>query len=357
MKLFQCQNCTNPVFFENDTCEQCGFQLGYLDNTFDLVALEPDSGEWNIPKDGLQTFVYCTNHEYNVCNWLVLKTDATGFCEACKLNRTIPDLGIIKNLKKWRRLEVAKHRLIYQLQKLSLPIKSKLSCPELGFCFDFLSRKGVGVNAKKLMTGHANGVVTILLSEADSVLREQMKREMNERYRTLIGHFRHEVGHYYWERIILRDDKTLISFREVFGDERNSYSDSLKAYYKNGPQKKWRKNFISKYASSHPWEDWAETWAHYLHVLDTVETAYYFGVKIKPHLTNKKHMKMKSAFDPYDEPSFKKIVSKAIPLFFAINSMNRSMGIADVYPFVISKQVIRKMEFIHRLLRKDVPLL
>ncbi len=355
MKLFQCQNCNHPLFFENDTCEQCGYHLGYLDSTFDLVALGPDLADWTIPKAGSHRFTYCKNHEYNACNWLVPKTDATGFCTACKLNRTIPDLGIKKNLKKWKRIEVAKHRLIYQLQKLSLPVQSKLYT-ENGLCFDFLSRKGAGANAKTIMTGHANGVVTILLSEADSVLREQMKRDMNERYRTLIGHFRHEVGHYYWERLIFSDEKILDDFRQVFGDERPSYGQALKDYYKNGPQKKWRKNFISKYASSHPWEDWAETWAHYLHILDTLETAYYFGIKVKPDLSNKKHMKMKSAFDPYNELSFKKIVSKAIPLFFAINSVNRSMGIADVYPFVISKAVIKKMEFIHGVVTKDVAL-
>jgi hypothetical protein len=354
MKLFQCQNCAHPLFFENDTCEKCRYQLAYRDSTFDLIALGPDSVDWTIPNEGSHEFTYCKNHEFNACNWLVLKTDTTGFCTACKLNRTIPDLSIKKNLKKWKRIEVAKHRLVYQLQKLSLPVQSKLSHPETGLCFDFLSRKGAGENAKIMMTGHANGVVTILLSEADSVLREQMKRDMNERYRTLIGHFRHEVGHYYWERLIFSDDKILNDFRKVFGDERPSYGQALKDYYKNGPVKKWRKNFISKYASSHPWEDWAETWAHYLHILDTLETAYYFGIKVKPHLTNKKHMEMKSAFDPYDEPSFKKIVSKAIPLFFSINSINRSMGIADVYPFVISKPVIKKMEFIHALVRRDI---
>lgn len=353
MKLFQCENCNNPVFFENDKCEQCGYHLGYLDTTFDLLALPPNLKQWQSPVDGLQNFVRCKNYVYNVCNWLVPDTDATGFCKACKLNRTIPDIGIKKNLKKWRRIEVAKHRLIFQLQKLRLPVQSKLAHPKTGFCFDFLSRKDAGDNGKNLMTGHANGVVTILLSEADSVLREQMKREMNERYRTLIGHFRHEIGHYYWELLVYSNEEVLNDFRELFGDERTSYGDALQNYYKNGPQKKWRKNFISKYSSSHPWEDWAETWAHYLHLLDTVETAHYFGIKIEPNLKDKKHLRMKSIVDPYEESSFKKIVGKAIPLFSAINSMNRSMGIADVYPFVISKPVIRKMEFIHKLLKKN----
>lgn len=356
MKLFQCQNCAHPIFFENDTCEQCGHYLGYLDSAFDLVALSPDLEDWKIPKESSQLYTYCKNHEYQACNWLVLKTDDKEFCTACKLNRTIPDLSIKKNLKKWKRIEVAKHRLVYQLQKLSLPVHSKLSYAKTGLCFDFLSKKGAGNKGKNMMTGHANGVVTILLSEADSVLREQMKRDMNERYRTLLGHFRHEVGHYYWEQLIFSDEKRLESFRQVFGDERPSYGKALKEYYKNGPQKKWRKRFISKYASSHPWEDWAETWAHYLHILDTLETAFYFGVKVKPQLSDKKYMKMKSAFDPYNEPSFKKIVSKAIPLFFAINSVNRSMGIADVYPFVISKAVIKKMEFIHGLVGENIGL-
>lgn len=244
-------------------------------------------------------------------------------------------------------MEVAKHRLVFQLQQLRLPVNSKLAYPKTGLCFDFLSRKDAGEEGKKLMTGHANGQITILVSEADSVLREQMKREMNERYRTLIGHFRHEVGHYYWELLILSNQDVLHKFRLIFGDERVSYSESLEKHYKEGSQKKWRKNYISKYASSHPWEDWAETWAHYLHILDTMETAYYFGVKVKPQLNNGRHMNMKANLDPYQEPSLKKIINKALPLFFATNSLNRSMGIADVYPFVVSKAVIKKMEFIH----------
>jgi len=352
MKLFQCQNCRNPVFFENNSCEKCGHYLGYVDSENKLFSLAPTLAAWVLDQKDQQAYRFCKNHEFNTCNWLVSANDQTGFCSACKLNKTIPNLENPKNLKKWRRIELAKHRLIFQLQQLGLPIISKITNEEVGFCFEFLSRKDATLEeAKTMMTGHANGLITILVSEADSVLREQMKLQMKERYRTLLGHFRHEVGHYYWERLIQIDNTQLENFRALFGDERASYAEALKNHYKNGAPKKWRETFISKYAASHPWEDWAETWSHYLHIMDTLETAYYFGLAAHPKLENMEYMGMNASFDPYRETNFKKIIRAAIPMFFSINSINRSMGIADIYPFVIPKPVIRKMKFIHNLLR------
>jgi len=323
-----------------------------MTNSKKLFSLDPTLVEWVLEQRGNQAYQFCKNHEFNTCNWLVATNDQTGFCTACKLNKTIPNLENPKNLKKWRRIELAKHRLIFQLQQLGLPIISKITNEEEGFCFEFLSRKDATLEeAKTMMTGHANGLITILVSEADSVLREQMKLQMKERYRTLLGHFRHEVGHYYWERLIQIDNTQLENFRMLFGHERASYAEALENHYKNGAPKKWRKKFISKYAASHPWEDWAETWSHYLHIMDTLETAYHFGLAAHPKLENMEYMGMDASFDPYREPSFKKIIQAAIPMFFSINSINRSMGIADIYPFVIPKPVIRKMKFIHNLLR------
>lgn len=350
MKIFQCNNCSNPIFFENTACERCGYLLGYLDTKGALFSLNPEASEWVIPEAIPSSYTYCKNHQTESCNWLVAVNAESDFCTACNLNRTIPNLNEVKNLRKWQRLEVAKHRLIYQLQRLNLPIESKLQYPERGFCFDFIAKKDVSNAAGNIMTGHANGVITILLSEADSVFREKMRRKLKERYRTLIGHFRHEVGHYYWDRLIKTNQTLLTEYREVFGDERISYADALKRYYAEGPQKKWRKRFISKYASSHPWEDWAETWAHYLHLMDTMETSYYFGIRVDPEVAKKKHMKVEWLFDPYKEKKFGKIATSCLPLFYAMNSVNRSMGIPDVYPFVISKTVLQKMKFIHQTL-------
>lgn len=199
------------------------------------------------------------------------------------------------------------------------------------------------------MTGHANGVVTILLREADSVFREQTRKDMQEAYRTLIGHLRHEVGHYFWDRLIFTDEKVLHTFRTIFGNEERNYNDALQTYYKNGAPDNWQDSYISKYASSHPWEDWAETWAHYLHIMDMVETAHFFRLRVNPTGISK-NMKTKITLDPYLIKDFETIVSTCVPLSFAVNSINRAMGIADVYPFVINARVIEKMTFIHKLL-------
>jgi hypothetical protein len=148
---------------------------------------------------------------------------------------------------------------------------------------------------------------------------------------------------------VVTNPQVLNQFRTIFGDERLNYADALQSYYKTGAPDNWQESFISKYATSHPWEDWAETWAHYLHIMDMLETAYFFGVNMKP-IGIKKRMKAKVTFDPYNEADFNLIINVCVPLSFAVNSINRSMGVPDVYPFVITKQVVKKMKFIHHLL-------
>ena len=343
MKVFQCGNCHHSVFFENYTCENCGHLSGF--RAYDRKMLTFEANSHVLVSDREQTaYKYCKNHKNHVCNWVIEKNDSEQFCTACKLNRTIPNLSDTNNFEKWQELEIAKHRLIYQLQKLGLALPSKMEVEE-GLCFDFVAQQ----NNPNLMTGHANGVITILLREADSVLREKMRKQFLEPYRTLVGHLRHEVGHYFWDRLVYTKPNVLSEFRSVFGDEQIDYGQALKTYYKNGAPTHWQKSFISKYATSHPWEDWAETWAHYLHVMDMVETAYFFGVHVKP-IGIKKGLKAKVTFDPYTIKDFDIIIKTCIPLSFAVNSINRAMGIPDVYPFVITTAVIEKMKFIHRLL-------
>jgi hypothetical protein len=343
MKIFQCGHCNHPLFFENYKCENCGHLSGYRDLDRKMLTFHPIGNSLISDREGIE-YKYCKNHEYGVCNWLVEKNDPHEFCTACQLNRTIPNLTDHKNFPKWKNLEIAKHRLVYQLQKIGLLLPSKLKHEE-GLCFDFIAKQG----NPKIMTGHANGVITILLKEADSVLREQMRMLMMEPYRTLIGHLRHEVGHYFWDRLVYCNKDVLLSFRALFGDEQSNYSDALKKYYKDGVPTNWQQGYISKYATSHPWEDWAETWAHYLHMMDMVETAHFFGLNFNPPEILK-DMKSDATFDPYTVTDFEQIVTTCVPLSFAVNSINRSMGIPDVYPFVISQPIKEKMTFIHNLL-------
>ncbi|MGC1515826.1 MAG: putative zinc-binding metallopeptidase, partial [Maribacter sp.] len=271
MKLFQCTHCKNTVVFENHTCVNCGYYLGYSSFYNEIVALEATLTEWYLKDWGNKTYAYCKNHKHDVCNWLVDTTSGDEFCLACSLNRTIPHLLNTENKKKWQQIEYAKHRLVYQLLRFRLPVIPKMEDTQRGLCFDFVAKKDLPEESKDVMTGHADGVITLLISEADPVIRERIKKQMSERYRTLLGHFRHEVGHYFWDRLIRDNPTVLQNFRDVFGDESQSYADGLDTYYKNGPQPNWQNRFISKYASSHPWEDWAETWSHYLHLTDVME--------------------------------------------------------------------------------------
>lgn len=344
MKIFECSNCSHLLFFENIRCEKCGHYCGF--SVADLKMLSFVSTQFPMISDQeKKSYVYCKNQEFGVCNWLISAQDDHGFCEACALNRTIPDLSDDESFIKWQKLEVAKHRLVYQLARLKLPLSSKVSEETNGLCFDFISRQG----DVDIMTGHANGVITILLSEADSVHRELMRTQMSEPYRTLIGHFRHEVGHYYWDQLLASDEQALDAFRKLFGDERLDYGEALTHYYQNGSPVNWQQQYISGYATAHPWEDWAESWAHYLHIMDMAETAHFFGVSVKPKLSSKT---LRAAIDqdPYGVSKFEKIFNTWMPVSFVINSLNRSMGIPDAYPFVVSPPVVDKMKFIHELI-------
>jgi hypothetical protein len=299
---------------------------------------------------GDHPFRYCDNYQFGVCNWLVPADSNVQYCSACKLNRTIPNLSNSLHYQAWKNIERAKHRAIYNIQCLRLPVLSKVEAPEEGLAFEFLASSNETSAEESVQTGHFKGIITINLNEADSVHRELIRKQMSEPYRTLIGHFRHELGHYYWKQLMLNENN-LTSFRELFGDETRDYGAALDDYYQYGFNSNWKEHFISRYATSHPWEDWAETWAHYLHIMDTLETAFAFGINTDPHLRGGPPMSMESNFDPYKQVDFNTIINAFLPLTFAINSINRSIGISDIYPFTLSPTVIKKLNFIHNLLK------
>ena len=300
-----------------------------------------NGGTFNVKHSGYQ---YCANHQFDVCNWLVPVNNDTPFCKACELNHTIPNLSDQVYRQQWALIEAAKHRLVYSLFKLQLPFASKLKQPDKGLCFDFVADE----NNKPVFTGHDNGVITINIKEADSIEREMAKKNMQENYRTLLGHFRHEVGHYYWD-VLISYTNNIASFRQLFGDDNQDYEQALNRHYQNGPPANWADNYISAYASTHPWEDWAETWAHYMHIMDTLETASAYNIRVKPGVGKSRDMQADIDFDPYTEKKFDKILQEWLPLTYAMNSLNRSMGIGDVYPFVIAPAVVQKLAYIHRI--------
>jgi hypothetical protein len=347
MKLFECQNCGQPLYFENTKCESCGARLGYLPHEATLTALRP-AGEpfWHALARPDLRYRFCANAAYDVCNWLIAAPNPDQFCFACRHNRTIPNLSYAENLQRWRLMEIAKHRLFYTLIKLRLPVDADGTGANR-LAFDFVERSGNAAQGPPAMTGHADGLITINLAEADGAERERQRGQMGELYRTLLGHFRHEIAHYYWDRLIANSPH-LEPFRQRFGDERRDYAQALQSYYANGAPADWREHFISAYASSHPWEDFAETWAHYLHMFDTLETANAFGLVVEPKLS--KGMAAKIDFDPLDA-GLDRIVEAWLPLAFAVNSINRSMGLPDLYPFVLNPPVIAKLSFVHDCIR------
>jgi hypothetical protein len=268
------------------------------------------------------------------------------YCQACVLNRTIPALSNPENQARWKAIEVAKHRLVYSLLRLHLPVIFKEENEEEGIAFDFMADVSP---EKRVMTGHDHGVITLNIEEADEAQRVRHKLDLGERYRTLLGHFRHEVGHYYWD-VLIQHKPPLEKFRQLFGNDELDYAQALETYYQTPIAPNWSNHFISPYASAHPWEDWAETWAHYLHMMDTLETAFSFGIGIHPKKMDRdQEMQTNISRDPYTITDFDQIIKMWIPLTFAVNSLNRSMGHHDFYPFVISPVVIEKLKFIHEV--------
>jgi hypothetical protein len=347
MRLFECQACGQALYFENTRCESCGRALGYLPHMSALSALEPQGEKWRALGDPQRLYHYCANVEHGTCNWLIADDAHDAFCLACRHNSTIPNLSEPRNLMLWRKVEVAKHRLFYSLLRFRMPLIAKVKDPS-GLAFDFLDAAG-----QPVMTGHLDGTITINLAEADDSHREKQRGEMGEPYRTLLGHFRHEIAHYYWDRLV-RDHIVLDRFREIFGDERDDYGEALRRNYEQGAPADWSDRYVSSYASAHPWEDFAETWAHYFHIVDTLETAAAFGMRIRPRIAAGTELAASVDFDPY-RSTIGRLIEAWLPLTFAFNSINRSMGLSDLYPFVLTPAIILKLSFVHELVHHRSP--
>jgi hypothetical protein len=345
MQLFECGFCRQPLYFENDHCESCGHRLGYVPETMELVPLEAGDGAFVVPGAPERRYRFCANATHDVCNWLIATGEREDFCLACRHNRTIPALTTPENRRLWRLVEQAKHRLFYTLIELHLPLRNRAEDPVEGLVFDFLDPQ----NARKVLTGHERGLITLNIAEADDAERERRRHSMGEAYRTLLGHFRHEIGHYYWDRLVRDRPAMRGRFREVFGDERVDYEAALQTHYAEGAPPDWRERFVTAYASSHPWEDFAETWAHYLHIVDTLETATAFGLSLHPRIARGEELSADVDFDPSRNNTIGSLMKAWLPLTFAVNSLNRGMGQPDLYPFVLSPVVVGKLGFIHDL--------
>lgn len=320
MLKFDCPTCGNSLFFNNQRCLGCDTEVNFSPRELNFVPTEA-------------TRVCKNRADHSVCNWQT--TAEHDLCLACRANEVIPDLSVEGNTERWKRLEEAKRRLLFSCLKLQLPIS--------GVSFRFMA----STPDEKVMTGHADGVITINIDEADPARREETRQNMEEKYRTLIGHFRHEYGHFFWDQAVLPDREALARCRALFGDERSDYQSSLEAHYaaKEGEYKyaelQAEPEHVSSYAQAHPWEDWAETFAHYLHMRDVLETAEEFGLAPRS---------VSGEFD------FAHGLLEWQRLSVAFNEINRSMGHHDLYPFTISGAIAEKLEFVHEMVTKPVPM-
>jgi hypothetical protein len=349
MKTFHCTHCQNLVFFENVRCLNCGHSLAFLPDLGFMGALsECADGLWRAELEAPDARGYrlCANYnQVSVCNWVVPADESSGFCRSCRLNRIIPELSSERNRVAWFRLEVAKRRMLYTLLGLGLPVLPKDGDGGFGLAFEFLEDSSHG-DQKRVLTGHDNGLITINIAEADDVHREMARTQQKEPYRTLLGHFRHEIGHFFWDMLI-SDSAKLGAYRELFGDERADYQVALDRHYSEGPPAHWEQNFISAYATMHPWEDWAESWAHYLHMVDALETAAAAGLGLRPKRNDEPRMQPPP--DPLNprHRDFDVMIDSWLSLTYVLNNLSRGLGLPDSYPFVLSTRAIDKLHFIH----------
>ncbi|MDF1484814.1 putative zinc-binding metallopeptidase [Ramlibacter sp. H39-3-26] len=353
MRVFNCDNCGYPVFFENVQCLHCGCKLGYLPDLFLVAALAaadgnaapalftrssdagaPDARRWRM----------CHNHDaYQACNFAVPMEDDNPLCISCRQTRLLPDLSQPENRQRWYRIEVAKRRLFYSLARLGLAAAAGQG-PVPNPVYEFLADQP---GTEPVMTGHADGVITLNIAEADDDERVRRRVALHEPYRTLLGHLRHESGHFYWDRLI-RDQGRTESFRAVFGDESQDYAQALRAHYARTPgSAAWQDDHVSFYAASHPWEDWAETWAHYLHMVDLLETAWaYQTTVVVPGDAPDAGTRVGNPFSDPPLP-FDALVRQWVPLTLMLNSLNRSLGQEDAYPFALPARVLDKLCHVH----------
>lgn len=333
MQPFECSVCGQLLFFENSTCLRCSSELGFMPETLELIVIDP-----TVPSGGARR---CANQLVARCNWLVSPADGVELCRSCRLTRVRPNDNEVAALGAFADAESAKRRLLYQLYAMGLPVIDRTVDEARGVAFELLSSRGSSVT-----TGHEAGVITLDLSESDDAHREFVRQQLGEPYRTVLGHLRHEIAHYYWPHLVVDRDR-LESFRAVFGDERESYDDALKRHYSGGAGFDWLATHVSEYATVHPWEDWAETFAHYLHIADGLDTASGFGLGLgDPSLSAGRE-----AWAAPRPVAVGPMVQQWLGLTLALNAMSRSIGQNDLYPFVLSPTVVEKLDFVHECVR------
>lgn len=363
MRLFNCDHCGHLVFFDSVRCLHCGSALAFLPDALCMAALAPApeqgpgllrrlgaggrDGGGSDDTGGAPLYRMCHNHgAYQACNFAVPAAERSSLCASCRQTRVLPDLSQPGNTGRWMQIEAAKRQLFYTLARLGLgPAPGRA-----GPVFEFLADLPGG---PAVLTGHHGGTITLNVAEADDDERARRRVALGEPYRTLIGHLRHESGHFYWGPLVQAGGR-IDAFRGLFGDERRDYGAALEAHYARGAPDAWAQQHVSPYAASHPWEDWAETWAHYLHLIDLLETAAGYGTAITVPAGRTQAGQRHHLGDPFatPRPAFNDMVRQWVPLTLLLNSLNRSLGQSDAYPFALSGGAMDKLRFVHELVQR-----
>lgn len=372
MRTFRCLSCDRPVNFEDGTCPHCGAALGFIPEQMRLVSLEAgDEGTWRVtppapwdyhptvlerlfgarsrvvtPEDTGEHYRRCANDiQYGNCNWLIEAGSDEAWCPACRTNRTIPNLTRPGNLELWGRLEAAKRRALFGLMRLGLTFNDRGADPDHGLAFDFLSVQDADPGAP-VLTGHSNGLITIAIDDLKAPGHWGQTASQDDP----VGRFRHLLGYYYWDRLI-RDGGRLDDFRVLFGDESLDYAAALQGYQHSGPPADWAERHVSAAASSHPWEDWAETWTLYLRIIDVLETSAQFGLGGSARLTEGalRLADPKSTLEAIGDPAA--LLDHWLPTVIALNDLNRNLGQPDLGPGRLSPVAAGKLAFVHQTIR------
>ncbi|WP_028463664.1 putative zinc-binding metallopeptidase [Nocardia sp. 348MFTsu5.1] len=338
MRAFDCPECGGPAPFEAQSCPSCQVPLAFHVPSMKLVAIPGDS----VTIDGTR-LLRCSNWAWE-CNWLVADDSGSGQCFAGSFIRARPAGDDTLALERLAQTAKSLRRLLYQLIELELPVEPYYRQGR-GLAFDLISSRTSGT---PVVIGHANGVITIDLAESLDEHRESLRVRLGEPYRTMLGHFRHEVGHYY-QSILVENGRMIDECRELFGDERASYTDALDRHYKFGAPEGWEQSYISEYATMHPWEDFAECFAHYLHISDTLDTAAESGLVVQAERVRWNLTADVVPRSNYAGSTIESVLADWQVLAGAFNRINQSMGKRDLYPFTISEPVVRKLEFVHRV--------
>lgn len=351
MCLYQCEISGLPLYFDNHfSVGANNASVGFVADTLTLHTLtDLGDGSFTIPSFPGRRFRLCSNAPLDGSNWLVDAHDTNSLAVPARYNRIIPDTTSTQGLERFHKIGAAQRHLFYSILRLGIPCPDRNADPAGGLVFDFLedSIDTVG-NLVPAMTGHEKGLISLRAAEADDVVRETVRVSMGEPYRTLLGHFRHEIGHFFFDQLVLGSNM-IDEARVLFGDERQDYEAALKKNYEDGPPVDWQQSFISTYASCHPAEDFAECWAHYFHIVDTLESTRAFGLSIAPFKHN--DLDVEVTFDPYRADSAQQLVDSWVPISLALNTFQRSMGQGDIYPFVMPPEVVNKLDFINRLIK------